>query len=83
MDFIVQLPKTKNGFDAIVVFVDRLSKMVHFAATTTQVTAKKTARLFRHNVVRLHGIPRQVVSDGDTRLASLFWKEGYSLLSID
>ena len=30
MDLITQLLKTKNGYDAIVVFVDRLSKMVHF-----------------------------------------------------
>ena len=83
MDFIVQLPETKYGHDAIVVFVDRLSKMVHFAATTTTVAAKETARLFRHNVFRLHGIPRQIASDRDTRFTSHFWKEVCSLLGID
>ena len=31
MDFITELPKTKAGHTAILVFVDRLSKMVHFA----------------------------------------------------
>jgi hypothetical protein len=31
MDFITQLPVTKKGYDAIAVFVDRLTKMVHFA----------------------------------------------------
>ena len=34
-DFIVQLPKTLKGHDAIVVFVDRLTKMVHFQPTTS------------------------------------------------
>ena len=38
-----------NGRDAIVVFVDSLSKMVHFAATATSATAD-TARIFRHEI---------------------------------
>ena len=33
MDFITQVLMTSSGKDAIVVFVDRLSKMTHFAAT--------------------------------------------------
>lgn len=73
MDFIVQLPKTNNGFDAIVVFVDQSSKMVHFAATTTVVTAAETARVLRHNVFRLHGIPRQLVSDRGPQFMLHFW----------
>ena len=83
MDFITQLPRTKTGSDAIVVFVDRLSKMVHFAATTTNVTAKDTARIFRHEIFRLHGLPRQIVSDRDTRFTSHFWKEVMSLLGVE
>ena len=82
MDFIVQLPMTKNGKDAILVFVDRLSKMVHFAATNTTVTAEDTAKLFRHEVFRLHGMPREIISDRDTRFTSAFWKEVCRLLSI-
>ena len=54
MNFIVQLPRTRNGKDAIVVFVDRLSKMVHFAATATSATAEDTARIFKHEIFRLH-----------------------------
>ena len=80
MDFIVQLPMTKNGNDAILIFVDRLSKMVHFAATNTTVTAEDTAKLFRHEVFRLHGMPREIISDRDTRFTSAFWKEVCRLL---
>jgi len=50
MDFITALPKTKKGRDAILVFVDRLSKQAHFIATNTTVTAPETAQLFIKNV---------------------------------
>ena len=50
MDFIVQLSKTKAGFDAIVVFVDTFSKMTHFAPTKTTATTPDTARLFFDHV---------------------------------
>ena len=57
MDFIMDLPKTKTDNNAIIVFVDRLTKMVRLAATTTEVSAKETADLLIHNVVRHHGLP--------------------------
>ena len=74
MDFIVRLPKTKNGSDAIVVFVDRMSKMVHFQAMTTNATAPEVAKLLFDNVFRLHGMPEVIVSDRDAKFTSLFWK---------
>ena len=42
MDFIIQLPKTRGGNDAIVVFIDMFSKMVHFTPTKTTATAPDT-----------------------------------------
>ena len=39
MDLITGLPKTKMGYDAIVMFVDRLTKMVHAIPTHTTVDA--------------------------------------------
>ena len=74
MDFITQLPETRKGHDAIMVFVDRLTKMVHFAPTRTEASAEDVAQLFMEHVVRLHGCPEDVVSDRDTRFASRFWK---------
>ena len=46
MDFIVQLPLTKQGHDAIVVFVDRLTKRAHFQAMHTSATAPEVAKIF-------------------------------------
>jgi hypothetical protein len=82
MDFIGPLPKS-NGYDAIAVVVDKLTKLVHVMATTTKVTAKEFALLFFDNVVRLHGVPEAVITDRDTRFTSLFWKELMKLMNIE
>jgi hypothetical protein len=74
MDLITQLPRTSSGNDAIVVLVDKFSKMVHYVATTTTVTAEKLAEIFLNNVVKYHGIPKNLVSDRDPRFTSKFWQ---------
>jgi hypothetical protein len=80
MDFITQLPKTKAGFDAIVVFVDTFSKMVHFVPTKTTATAPDIARLFFDNVFHLHGLPKSLVSDRDPKFTSHFWQSLFQTL---
>lgn len=74
MDLITQLPKSRQGNDAIVVFVDKLSKMVHFVATKTAVTAPQLAEIFWSTVVRHHGLPSSIVSDRDPRFTGHFWR---------
>ena len=80
MDLITGLPKTAAGYDAIVVFVDRLSKMTHFGPCKGTVDSPGLAQLLLDLVVRLHGVPEEVVSDRDVRLTSSFGREFYSLL---
>ena len=74
MDLITQLPRTRHGNDAIVVFVCKLTKMAHYVATQTTVDAPTLAQLFFQQVVRYHGLPATIVSDRDTRFTSLFWR---------
>jgi hypothetical protein len=75
MDFITQLPKSKNGYDAIFVVVDKLSKRGYFIPTHTTAGADVTARLFfRHIVAAGHGVPSVIVSDRDSKFTSVFWK---------
>jgi len=74
MDLITQLPRTQSGHDAIVVFVDKLTKMVHYVATTTTVDAPGLAELTLQEVVRYHGVPSNIISDRDTRFTSIFWR---------
>jgi hypothetical protein len=75
MDFIVQLPVTKAGFDAILVVVDRLTKQVHFIPTTTSATAPDVARTFFHHIFRLHGILTTIILDCDPKFVFRFWQE--------
>ncbi|GLI58505.1 hypothetical protein VaNZ11_000240, partial [Volvox africanus] len=74
MDFVVALPKTVGGYDTVFIMVDRLTKMVHLAPCTSSCTAEQTARLFFDNVVRLHGVPKNVISDRSGQFASKFWE---------
>jgi hypothetical protein len=75
MDLIMDLPQTKAGYDSIVVFVDRLSKMCHLAACNKTITAEALARVFEHCVFKHHGLPQDVVSDRDLRFEAIFWQE--------
>jgi len=75
MDFIVQLPITKTGYDAILVVVDRMSKRAHFLPTTTNATAPDVAKLFFNQIFRLHGLPQVIVSDRDPKFVSKFWQD--------
>ena len=71
MDYIVELPLS-GGFDAILVCVDRLTKMAHFCPTTTKVTAEDTAQLYLQYVFKHHGLPDDIVSDRGTQFTSRF-----------
>jgi hypothetical protein len=82
MDYVVQLPRTPRGHDAILVVVDRLTKRAHFIPTRTNVTAVETAQLFIDNVFRLHGLPRTIVTDRDARFMGNFWRSLFSLLDV-
>src|SRR4051812_24646966 len=80
MDFIVQLPEsTRTKKDAIVVFVDRLSKQVHLEATNTTATASDIAKIFFDTIFRHHGLPTVIVCDRDVKFTSNFWKALFSL----
>lgn len=78
MDFIVGLPPSQ-GYTAIMVVVDRLSKYAHFGALKPGFDAPKVARLFIDTVVKLHGFPHKLLSDRDTIFLSDFWTELVSL----
>jgi hypothetical protein len=74
MDLIVSMPRTAAGYTAIVVFVDRLSKMVHLAPCTDDVNAEQLADIFVAQVVAHIGVPCSIVTDRDVRFTSKFWK---------
>lgn len=73
MDFIMGLPRTRSGNDAIWVIVDRLTKSAHFLTIKSTVSMDELARLYIREIFKLHGVLVTIVSDRDMRFTSQFW----------
>lgn len=74
IDFIDALPRTKDGFDAITTWVDRLTRRVHFIPSCTTDTAVDVAYAFFERIFSQYGLPDNTVSDPDQKFVSKFWK---------
>ncbi|GJP80421.1 hypothetical protein CLOP_g10624 [Closterium sp. NIES-67] len=70
MDYVTGLPAGQSGNDAILMVIDRLTKMAHFIACQQSIIAEQTAQLFIANVIRLHGLPTAIISDRDPKFTS-------------
>jgi transposase InsO family protein len=81
MDFIDGLPLSK-GKNCILVIVDRFSKYSHFVPLAHPFTAQSVAKLFLHNIYRLHGLPASIISDRDKVFTSRFWRELFRLAGV-
>ncbi|KAG2773207.1 Transposon Tf2-6 polyprotein [Phytophthora cactorum] len=80
LDFVFGLPADDHGNTGILVFVCRLSKMVHLAPVPDTVTGEQAARLFVDSVFRHHGLPETFVSDREPRFTAAFWQKLFQLL---
>lgn len=81
LDFVTGLPPSE-GNTVILTVVDRFSKMVHFVALPRLPTAKGTAEALLTNVFRIHGIPRDIVSDRGSQFTARFWSSFCRLLGV-
>lgn len=81
-DFIVKLPRTPRGFDAISTWVDRLSRRVRFVPCRETDQATDTARLFFEKIFPHHGLPASIISDRDPRFIAKFWQSLMSLCGV-
>ena len=82
MDFIRGLPKVQ-GRDCLYVVVDRLTKFAHFFSIPSDYSAAQVAELFFREVFRLHGLPKTIVSDRDSRFTGAFWQELFRLVGTE
>jgi len=81
-DFITKLPLVQ-GYNSILVVVDRLMKMVHFIPTMEKTSAEGLARLFRDNIWKLHGLSESIISDRGSQFATGLMKELNKILRIE
>ncbi|KIN99403.1 hypothetical protein M404DRAFT_30463 [Pisolithus tinctorius Marx 270] len=80
VDFM-ELPEAQ-GFNNVMVVVDRFSKEVVFAPTVKEVSSLQTAELFRDHVWTQHGLPSSVISDRGPQFASTFTTELCKMLGV-
>jgi hypothetical protein len=74
MDFNTRLPISTKQSDAIMVVMEKLSKSSHFISIKSTCKAIDIDNIFMKEIFRLHGMPKEILSNRDTEFSSRFWK---------
>ena len=82
VDFITKLPLAQ-GYNSILVVVDRFTKMAHFIPTIEKTSAEGLAQLFRDNIWKLHGLPDSIISDRGPQFAAGIMRKLNHMLGIE
>jgi len=82
MDFITDLPDSE-GDDAILIIIDRLTKMAHFLPGTKELNARQFSDLFMREIFRLYGLPKDIITDRGSIFTSDLGKEMTKQLGIE
>ena len=70
MDFVVQLPTSERGYDAIFSIIDRFSRVARFIPCHTSISALECANLFFEHWICRFGVPKKIISDRDVKFTS-------------
>ena len=83
MDFVGPLPESGNRdgiFDSLTVVICLLTSMVHLIPSRINYNASQLAELMFEHIYKLHGLPKQIVSDRDVLFTSVFWSRLHKLI---
>jgi len=83
MNFIIEMPRISKQHNAIMVMVDKLSKVAHFVAIKSTYKEINIAQIFMKEIFILHGMPMNIISDRDDKFTSNFWKVLFSSFRIE
>jgi hypothetical protein len=84
LDFVTELFDSKN-YNAILMIVNKLSKMHHYISCTTdenETTIEETIKLLIQHVWKLHELFITMISDRDSQFISLIWDTICKMLRI-
>jgi len=82
MVFITDLPKSKGDY-AILIVIDRLTKMAHFLPCAKEMNARQYSEHFVREIFRLQGLPKDIITDRGSIFTSDQWKEMTKHLGIE
>ena len=68
MGFIIGFSRKLKKHDSIVIVVDRLSKITHFIVEKYTNSVSEVAHIFMTKIVRLHSVPKKIISDKDAKV---------------
>jgi hypothetical protein len=77
-----ELPTDRDGYDMVMILVDRFGKRPFSIPCHKNIDAKEAARLYIHYVYRIYGPPDTIVSDRGPQFISAFWNEFTRILGI-
>jgi hypothetical protein len=72
--FITKFPRKTRKHDSIMVVVDKITKVPHFILVKMTHKATNIAKIYIKEISRLHGVPKEIVFDRDTKFTSNLWK---------
>ena len=74
MKFVSGLPRIQRTHDVVWMIIDQLTKSAHFLLVKIKYPLEKLGKLYLEEIVKLHGISVNIVSDRDLQLVSQFWQ---------
>jgi transposase InsO family protein len=77
-----ELPRDRNGYDTVMIMVDRFGKRCISIPCKKTTDAKEAAKLYIQYPYRIYGPPDTIVSDRGPQFISAFWDEFTRILGI-